>query len=163
MLIRRLARPMLASIFIWGGIGALKDTSNHAKAVTPLLEKAGPIKESLPEQVPTDPETLVRVDAAVKIGAGAMLALGKFPRLASLLLAGSIVPTTLAAHRFWEHEDPQQRVEQQIHFLKNLGLLGGVLLASVDTGGKPSVGYRARKSARKGQKKAKKTAKKAGK
>lgn len=158
MLIRRLARPMLASIFIWGGIGALRDSSNHAKAAAPLLEKAtGPIKDSLPEQVPTDPETLVRIDAAVKIGAGAMLALGKFPRLASLLLAGSIVPTTLAAHRFWEHEDPQQRGEQQIHFLKNLGLLGGVLLAAVDTGGKPSVGYRARKSARK----AKKTAKKA--
>ncbi|MDI2032040.1 DoxX family protein [Saccharopolyspora sp. TS4A08] len=157
MLIRRLARPMLASIFIWGGIGALRDSSNHAKAAAPVLDKVtGPVQGSLPDQVPTDPETLVRVDAAVKIGAGAMLALGKFPRLASLLLAGSIVPTTLAAHRFWEHEDPQQRGEQQIHFLKNLGLLGGVLLASVDTGGKPSVGYRARKSA----KKAKKTAKK---
>jgi putative oxidoreductase len=158
MLIRRLARPMLASIFIMGGIGALKDTPNHAKGAAPLLEKAtGPVRGVLPEQVPTDPETLVRIDAAVKIGAGALLALGKFPRMASLLLAGSIVPTTLAAHRFWEEHDPQLRSEQQIHFLKNLGLLGGVLLAAVDTGGKPSVGYRARKSARIAKKTAKKT------
>ncbi|RRO15176.1 DoxX family protein [Saccharopolyspora rhizosphaerae] len=161
MLIRRLARPMLASIFIWGGIGALKDVSNHAKAATPLLEKTKPVTDALPAQVPTDPETLVRIDAGVKIGAGAMLALGKFPRLASLLLAASMVPTTLAAHRFWEHEDPQQRTEQQIHFLKNVGLIGGVLLASVDTGGKPSVGYLARKTADKGSRKARKKAKKA--
>lgn len=160
MLIRRLARPMLASIFIMGGIGALKDTPNHAKGVAPMLEKAiDPVRDSLPEQVPTDAETLVRIDAGVKIGAGALLALGKCPRLASLLLAGSIVPTTLASHRFWEQDDPQQRAEQQVHFLKNVGLLGGVLLAAVDTGGKPSVGYRARKSARI----AKKTAKTANK
>ncbi|TWF94484.1 DoxX family protein [Saccharopolyspora dendranthemae] len=164
MLIRRLARPMLASIFIMGGIGALKDTPNHAKGVAPMLEKAiDPVRDSLPEQVPTDTETLVRIDAGVKIGAGALLALGKFPRLASLLLAGSIVPTTLAAHRFWEQDDPQQRAEQQIHFLKNLGLLGGVLLAAVDTGGKPSVGYRARKSARIAKKTAKTANKTAGK
>lgn len=164
MLIRRLARPMLASIFIMGGIGALKDTPNHAKGVAPMLEKAiDPVRDSLPEQVPTDTETLVRIDAGVKIGAGALLALGKFPRLASLLLAGSIVPTTLASHRFWEQDDPQQRAEQQIHFLKNLGLLGGVLLAAVDTGGKPSVGYRARKSARIAKKTAKTANKTAGK
>ncbi|GAB3699684.1 DoxX family protein [Saccharopolyspora tripterygii] len=164
MLIRRLARPMLASIFIMGGIGALKDTPNHAKGVAPMLEKAiDPVRDSLPEQVPTDTETLVRIDAGVKIGAGALLALNKFPRLASLLLAGSIVPTTLAAHRFWEQDDPQQRAEQQVHFLKNVGLLGGVLLAAVDTGGKPSVGYRARKSARIAKKTAKTANKTAGK
>ncbi|GAA0508825.1 hypothetical protein GCM10011581_19080 [Saccharopolyspora subtropica] len=148
MLIRRLARPMLAAIFIYGGIGSLRDVQSHAKSATPLLEKVGPIKESLPEQIPTDPETLVRIDGAVKIGAGTMLALGKFPRLASLLLAGSTAATTLAAHRFWEIEDQEQRTNQQIHFLKNIGLLGGLLISAVDTGGKPSVGYRARRGAR---------------
>jgi hypothetical protein len=29
-----------------------------------------------------------------------------------------------------------------MHFLKNLGLLGGLLLAAADTQGKPSIGYR---------------------
>lgn len=150
MLIRRLARPMLAAVFIYGGIGSLRDAPNHAKAAAPLLEKAtGPIKDSLPEQLPTDPETLVRIDGAVKIGAGALLALGKFPRLSALLLAGSIVPTTLAAHAFWEISDPQERANQQVHFLKNLGLLGGLLLTAVDTAGKPSVGYRAKRRAHK--------------
>jgi uncharacterized membrane protein YphA (DoxX/SURF4 family) len=91
----------------------------------------------------------VKIDAAVKVGAGALFALGKLPRLTSLLLAGSIVPTTLAGHRFWEHTDPKERFGQLSHFLKNLGLLGGLLLAAVDTEGKPSVGYRARRAAHK--------------
>jgi putative oxidoreductase len=145
MLVRRLARPMLAASFIYGGIGALRDVPSHAKAAAPLLEKTtAPVKDSLPERFPTDPETLVRIDSAVKIGAGTMLALGRFPRLAALLLAGSIVPSTLAAHAWWEIDNPQERANQQTHFLKNIGLLGGLLITAVDTGGKPSVGYRAK-------------------
>lgn len=148
MLIRRLARPLLAGVFIYGGIGALRDAEGHAKAARPLVDSTvGKVQDSLPEQVPTDAETLVRIDGAVKIGAGAALALGKAPRLASLLLAGSIVPTTLVGHAFWEKEDPQERAAQQTEFLKNLGLLGGLLIAAVDTGGKPSVAYRAKHGA----------------
>lgn len=161
MLIRRLARPMLSAIFIFGGINTLRDSQNHAKAAEPLLDKARPAVEALPAQVPTDAETLVRIDGAVKVGAGALLALGKFPRLSSLLLAGSIVPTTLAAHSYWEIEDPQERAGQQIHFLKNTGLLGGLMLAAVDTGGKPSVGHQAKSKAKKAKKKADKKASKA--
>ena len=82
-----------------------------------------------------------------KIVAGTMLAFGKFPRLASTALAASLVPTTLAGHRFWEEDDPEVRAQQQIHFLKNVGLLGGLLIAAADTHGKPSLGWRARKAA----------------
>jgi putative oxidoreductase len=150
MLIRRLARPLLAAVFIYGGVQALRDVKGHAKAAAPLVDKtAGQVKDSLPEGVPTDPETLVKIDGAVKIGAGLALALGRWPRLSSLLLAGSIVPTTLSAHAFWEIDDPEQRATQQIHFLKNLGLLGGLLITAVDTEGKPSIGYRARRGAHK--------------
>lgn len=150
MLIRRLARPLLASIFVWGGIGVFRDTAGHAQAAGPLVERVtAPVKDSLPEEVPTDPETLVKIDGAVKIGAGVLLGLGKAPRLAALLLSGSLIPTTLVGHAFWEIDDPEQRSAQQIHFLKNLGLLGGLLTTAVDTKGKPSVGYRARHGAHK--------------
>lgn len=150
MLIRRLARPLLASIFVYGGIGALRDVKGHAKAAAGLLDKTvTPVKDSIPEQVPTDPETLVKIDGVVKVGAGVLLALGKWPRVAALLLSGSVIPTTLSAHAFWEIEDPEQREAQRIQFLKNLGLLGGLLITAVDTEGKPSVGYRARHGAHK--------------
>lgn len=148
MLLRRLARPLLAATFVYGGINALRNTPDHAKATAHLLDRTlGDV--SLPEQLPTDPETLVRIDAAVKIGAGTMLALGRFPRLSSAALACSVIPTTFAGHSWWEYEDAGQRTEQQIHFLKNLGLLGGLLISAADTGGKPSVGWRARRRARK--------------
>jgi hypothetical protein len=60
------------------------------------------------------------------------------------LLAGSVIPTTLAGHRYWEiHDDPARRAQQKIHFFKNLGLLGGLMLAAVDTEGRPGLAWRA--------------------
>ena len=149
MILRRLARPLLASIFVTGGVDALRNPTPRVEAAAPLLDKTvGHIQDSLPSQVPTDPATLVKLDAAVKIGAGLALAAGKFPRLSAVLLAGSLIPTTAAGHRFWEYQDPKERAAQQVHFFKNLGLLGGLLLASADTHGKPSVAYRAKHAAR---------------
>jgi putative oxidoreductase len=150
MLVRRIARPLLASSFIYGGIDTLRNPQSRVPGARPVVEKVTEqADKQLPVQVPRDVEQWVRIDAGVKVGAGALFALGKFPRLSALLLAGSIVPTTLAGHRFWEHEDPKERFGQLSHFLKNLGLLGGLLIAAVDTEGKPSVGYRARRAARK--------------
>lgn len=146
MLIRRLARPMLAAIFITGGINTLRNPEPHVQAAKPLVDKVG---GSLPEQVPSEPQQLVYVDAGVKIAAGTLLALGKFPRLSSLALAGSIVPTTVAGHAFWEKTDPAEKAAEQVHFLKNLSILGGLILAAVDTEGKPSLGWRGRRAARK--------------
>jgi putative oxidoreductase len=86
----------------------------------------------------------VKVNAAVQIGAGTMLALGRFPRLSSVLLAGSLIPTTLAGHRFWEESDPQKKTAQKLQFFKNLSLLGGLILAAVDTAGQPGLAWRAK-------------------
>jgi uncharacterized membrane protein YphA (DoxX/SURF4 family) len=148
MILRRIARPMLAAVFVSGGIETLRNPKPRMQAAEPVLDQTvGQVKDKLPDQVPTDTESLVKIDAAVKIGAGLALGLGKFPRLAALLLAGTLVPTTAAAHRFWEHEDPQERAAQQLHFLKNVGLLGGLMLAAADTHGKPSVAWRAQHAA----------------
>ena len=137
---------MLAAIFITGGINTLRNPEPHVQAAKPLVDKVG---GSLPEQVPSEPQQLVYVDAGVKIAAGTLLALGKFPRLSSLALAGSIVPTTVAGHAFWEKTDPAEKAAEQVHFLKNLSILGGLILAAVDTEGKPSLGWRGRRAARK--------------
>ena len=151
MILRRVARPMLAAIFISGGIEALRSPQTHARVAKPVLEAVEPAVDQAAEIAPLegrpDDETLVKIDAGVKIVAGTMLAFGKFPRLASTALAASLVPTTLAGHRFWEEDDPEVRAQQQIHFLKNVGLLGGLLIAAGDTHGKPSLGWRARKAA----------------
>jgi putative oxidoreductase len=141
---RRLARPLLASIFIVGGWDAFWNPEGKVKkaaAVTdPLAEKAG--VENL------DAAMLVRVNGAVQIAGGVLLATGKFRRPAALALIGSIVPTTYAGHRFWEELDPATRAQQKMHFLKNVGLLGGLILAAFDTEGEPSLAWRAKRQAR---------------
>ncbi|MFD2091542.1 DoxX family protein [Blastococcus deserti] len=150
MLVRRIARPLLASSFIYGGIDTLRNPQTRVPGAQPVVEKiTEQADKQLPVQVPRDVEQWVRIDAGVKVGAGVLFALGKLPRLSALALTASVVPTTLAGHRFWEHTDPKERFGQLSHFLKNLGLLGGLLLAVVDTEGKPSVGYRARRAAKK--------------
>jgi hypothetical protein len=96
--------------------------------------------------VPAKTEDAVRLNGAVQMAAGLLLSLGWFPRLAALVLAGTLVPTTAAGHRFWEDEEDADRAQQRIHFLKNLSMFGGLLIAAADTGGKPSIAWRARHS-----------------
>lgn len=159
MILRRLARPLLASIFIYGGIGALRHAEGHAEVAKPLVDKAvGARQEKLPAAVPVDPVTLVRADATVKIVAGTLLALGKVPRLSALALVGSLVPTTIAGHPFWAAKDDSEKQQELIHFLKNAGLLGGLLIAAADTEGKPSLGWWARRAAGKASRQVQSTA-----
>ena len=143
--LRRVARPLLAGIFISGGVDALR---NPASKTTPAAEDiASSLADNIPALAGKDPETLVRINGGVQLAAGTLLALGRFPRLSALALAVSIVPTTAAGHRFWEAQEPMQRAQQRIHFLKNTSILGGLLLAAADTEGKPGIGWRTRHTA----------------
>ena len=148
MLVRRIARPLLASSFVYGGLDTLRNPQSRVPGAAPVVEQiTAAADQQLPVQLPHDVEQWVKINAGIHVGAGSLLALGRLPRISSIALAGSLVPTTLAGHRFWEHDDPKERFGQLSHFLKNLGLLGGLLIAAVDTEGKPSVGYRARRAA----------------
>ena len=154
MLVRRIARPMLAGTFIYGGIQTLRNPQSRVPGAAPIVEQITEIADKqLPVQVPKDVEQWVKINAGVMVGAGALFGLGRLPRLCALLLTGSMVPTTLAGHRFWELQGKERQM-QLIHFLKNLGLLGGLLIAAVDTEGRPSVGWRARRAARRAAHKA---------
>ncbi len=163
-MLRRIARPLLAGIFISGGVDQLLKPEPKAKSAQPIVEKAAPALDQagqkLPVPVPSDATAWVQVDGAVKVGGGLLLALGRMPRLAAAALAASLLPTTLAEHRFWEMQDKSERAAQQIHFFKNCSMLGGLLLAVADTEGKPSVGWWGRRAARTA-KRAARTAKRA--
>src|SRR4029453_829070 len=105
-------RVALAAMFITGGADALFDPG-------PRAPKAAEIG------VPLDPEVAVRANGAAMLAAGVALALGLWPRPAAAVLAGSLVPTTLAGHPYWRVEDPAMRRQQRVHFFKNVGLFGG--------------------------------------
>jgi putative oxidoreductase len=78
-----------------------------------------------------------------------------------LALAASLVPTTYAGHPFWEEKDKAARAGQKIQFFKNISMLGGLLIAAVDTEGKPGVAWRARHGAHDLRREAKTLAKQA--
>ena len=147
---RLIARPMLASMFVVGGVNSLRNAREKAAAAAVVTDKVIPLAEKAAPQlpIPSDPATLVRINGAAQVGAGLLLATGRAPRLSSTVLAATLVPTTAAGHRFWEESDPAVRANQKIHFFKNVSMFGGLLIAAVDTEGQPGVAWRARRAAK---------------
>lgn len=156
MPLRRIARPLLAAAFVAGGIDALLNPTTKANAAKPLLDKA---QEMWPAARSVDPVVVVQVGGVTKVGAGTMLALGRCPRLAAALLALELIPSTAAEHPFWSETHPDERKIQQLRFMKNLGLLGGLLFAITDTQGKPSLAWRAKRAKKVAKKRAEKLSK----
>jgi uncharacterized membrane protein YphA (DoxX/SURF4 family) len=140
---------MLAAVFIGQGFEALRSPKPAAEAARPALEGLQKLPDPVGSSVPTDPETFARITAAVQIGGGLLLASGRLPRLASAALAGTVIPANLGAHMFWDESDQQLKAEKRRAFLTDLSLLGGLIIASADTAGKPSLGWRGRRAARK--------------
>jgi len=130
---------MLGGIFIYGGLDALRQPETK-------VAKAETVVSDAPLSGDFDTKNLVRINGAVQVGAGAALSLSFFPRVAALVLAASLVPTTAAGHRFWEADDEASRSQQTIHFLKNVAIVGGLIFAATDTGGRPSVPWRAKQA-----------------
>lgn len=153
-LVRRLARPLLAAQFIYGGVDQLRRPDTKAA-------NAGPLVSSLagtaigPVSLPSDPAGLVRLNGGIMAGAGSLLALGRLPRLSALVLAASVIPTTLSGHAFWKEEDKEAKSRELGQVLKDVGLLGGLLITAVDTNGKPGLGWRAKRAGRDAQRAAK--------
>jgi putative oxidoreductase len=149
--IRSVARPLMAATFVTGGVEALR----HPQARAGAVEDAG--LENATQ--------LVRANAAAMVAGGLALATGRLPRLSALVLAGTLVPTTVVGHPFWSEKDKAARKQHQVHFLKNLSMLGGLLMAVADTGGRESLPHAAgrisRRSATKTAKAAERTTKKA--
>src|ERR1700759_1518145 len=143
---RLIARPLLASTFVVGAVSALKNAPDLAIKAKPVVDQIRPaLEKALPQvKIPDDTVLLVRANAVAQLVAAGALARGRAPRLSSAVLAASLAPTTAAGHQFWNETDPATKANQKLHFFKNLSVLGGLLLASVDTEGRPGVAWRAK-------------------
>jgi putative oxidoreductase len=113
-LLRFLARTMFAWIFLASGV----KTATEPGARADLVAKTTPLPE---------PALMVRINGGLMVVGGAALALGIKPRLAALSLAATMVPTTYVGHQFWTQTDAGARRSQQVHFNKNVSLIGGLL------------------------------------
>jgi uncharacterized membrane protein YphA (DoxX/SURF4 family) len=168
-LVRAIGRTMLSSYFVLSGIRAIRNPDEFVADAQPVADRLVPaIKRYAPNEVadfvPENTATLVRVNGAFQLAGGLAMATGKGRRLGAGLLALSMIPTTLARHPFWTRDDPEQKAHDRQQFVKNVGLLGGVIIASRDTEGRPGLVWRAnegRELAVKRTRKARKAAKKA--
>jgi len=125
--LRPAARILTGSTYALLGFDALRAPGARVDQAAPVLAA---IRKGVP--LPEDDELVVRANAAAMVVAGTMLAMGRAPRLSALVLAGSLIPTTLAGHSYWKVEDPDARKIQRIQFHKNMAMIGGLLFAALD-------------------------------
>jgi putative oxidoreductase len=108
-----IGRLLFGGYFLYSGINHLK---NH-KQMTPYAESKG---------VPA-PELSVLASGIPLIIGGASLLLGVKPKLGAAAILGFLAGVSPIMHDFWRQEDPGQRQNEMVNFMKNAALAGGAL------------------------------------
>lgn len=137
-ILRGIARPLLALPFVLSGVEALARPAGHRERAAVFASLAEKVGVELDERQ-TDRAT--RALGATTALAGLLLAFGKAPRSAALILAAVQLPITVANNPFWTHKGEQRRTDVA-GLIAGAGLAGGVLMAAADTHGKPSFSWR---------------------
>ena len=76
----------------------------------------------------------VAIAAAIELLGGLAILAGFQARVVGWLLFLYLIPTTLFFHNFWAVPAAEQQ-NTMIHFLKNLGIMGGLLLLAANGAG----------------------------
>jgi putative oxidoreductase len=114
-------RIFLSAIFLMSGFAKITDWSGTAAH----MDKEG--MTAIP--------VFLAGAILLEIGGGLLILLGLWTRLGAAALIVFLVPATLIFHDFWTFEG-QQRQQQMIQFMKNLALMGGLLMvAALGPGG----------------------------
>lgn len=146
-MLRFAARSMLASFFVVNGVKAVRHPETLVAEAQPIANKVVPLAKrvapaQVAEQIPEETRDLVKISGAMQIAGGVALATGFGRRLGATALALSMVPHVAASQPF-KGRTAEEKERNRSLFLRNLALLGGVILAAQDTQGKPSLGWRA--------------------
>ena len=105
-------RILISAIFLLSGIGKIGGFANTAAYMS---SKGIPMVN-----------VLLAITIVIEIGAAAMLILGWKARWGAAILFLWMIPVTLLFHNFWAIPAEQQMI-QQIMFMKNLAIMGGML------------------------------------
>lgn len=111
-LLRFVARVLFAALFFLAGMGKLTDPSMYQQYMA---------AKGLTMVTP-----LIYLSAAIEIFGAIFLLLGYWTRTVATILALFLLIVTLVMHNFWAL-DPKESAEQLVEFLKNLGIIGGLL------------------------------------
>jgi putative oxidoreductase len=108
-----IGRAVFGGFFLYNGI-------NHFKQRKALAQYAGSKNVPLPEAA------VIASGVALVIGGASILA-GVKPKYGATAIVGFLAGVSPVIHDFWSVEDPNQRMQEMVHFSKNLALLGGAL------------------------------------
>lgn len=141
-LVRVLARPLLASSFVLTGIDRLRNTEATAAALRPALDR---LSKAVPSaaSVTSNEKQVAKVLGAAHLGAALLLGIGRFSRLSALVLVGTSSLNAVVEFNNADSSTAKARKERRNQLIKNLSLVGAVLIAAVDTNGRPSWAWRA--------------------
>jgi uncharacterized membrane protein YphA (DoxX/SURF4 family) len=148
MVFRVLARPLLATWFVYEGAQRVLEPERTALRAAPVVEPA--LKELGLEDVKVI--DVVKVHGAATVVAATALALSRSPRTAGIALAGLAALSLISRPPFWDIEEPDTQAAERDDFLKGVSLLGGLLLAG-------TAGHSPKRKKRIKERKAKKKAK----
>jgi putative oxidoreductase len=109
-----LGRMIFGGYFAYNGINHFL----HQKALSQYAEARG---------VPAV-EAAVPATGAMLLAGGASIISGIKPRQGLAAIVGFLLPVTFQMHRFWEEQDPSQRMNELVNFSKNLALVGAALM-----------------------------------
>jgi putative oxidoreductase len=108
-----IGRLALAAIFLVSGAAKLADVAGAAAQISAV---------GLPA-----PETLARIAGVAEVLGAVSLIFGALTRAGALGLLVLLVPTTLLFHNFWSLEGAARQL-QLVHFFKNVGIVGGLIM-----------------------------------
>jgi putative oxidoreductase len=120
-------RILIATIFLLSGFGKLTGFAGTAGYMASKIPLSGTLID-----------LLLVITIVIELGGGIALVLGWKARLAALVLFLWMIPVTLIFHNFWG-VPADQAMNQQIHFLKNLAIMGGMLMIMANGPGPLSV------------------------
>jgi len=118
------ARVLLAIIFIKSGFGKLVGFEGTVAAIA---SKGVPL-----------PQIAAIITVVLELGGGLLLVLGWKARWVALAFVVWLIPTTFLFHNFWA-ASPDQYMNQQNNFLKNIAIMGGMLMVYAFGPGRPAL------------------------
>jgi uncharacterized membrane protein YphA (DoxX/SURF4 family) len=136
---------MLASFFVVNGVNAVRKPDAYVSEAEPVTSRLVPlVQRVIPPtaavHLPEETRAWVRIVGGAQIAGGAMLASGLGRRCGAGILAATMVPHVVASNPL--ASPASERRERASNLLRNVALLGGVLLAAFDTEGKPGIAWR---------------------
>jgi putative oxidoreductase len=131
-----LGRLLITPIFLFSAVHKLMNWEPTVQSLAAELQKS--LGRELPDPLPA---VLLGIAAGVELLGGLMVLFGCGARLGAFALVLFLIPTSLVFHDFWTFTGEEQMNQMQ-HFMKNVTIMGGLLMVMALGPGRCSVDHR---------------------